>query len=261
MGMAITVKRQLWAGRLTWLAVPLCFGAVAVALIAAIGTGWGAWHFRIGLTVLRYAFFAATGGALAALLATLVARGGGRRLIPMNLIALTVALGFVAFVGNQVRIARTVPAIHDVTTNLADPPTFRQLAMRADNLETVPAGGRVDLEALAPEERWRVMHREYYRDLAPVRVPWAVAETIERARSLAAAEGWEIALVDPAAGVLEATDTSLFFRFKDDVAVRVRPAAGGGSTVDMRSISRVGVSDVGVNARRVRAFLADLQQS
>lgn len=261
MGMTISAKRQLWAHRLTWLAVPLCFGAVGIALVAAIGAGWGAWHFRIGFTVLRYAFFAAAGGALAALLATLVARGGGRRLIIVNLVAFTVALGFVAFVGNQVRIARTVPAIHDVTTNLADPPTFRQLAIRADNLETVPAGGRADLEALAPEERWRVMHREYYRDLAPIRVPWAVAETIERARSLAAAEGWEIALVDPAAGALEATDTSLFFRFKDDVAIRVRPAGGGGSTVDMRSISRVGVSDVGVNAGRVRAFLAELQQS
>ncbi|HEV2866129.1 MAG TPA: DUF1499 domain-containing protein, partial [Allosphingosinicella sp.] len=52
-----------------------------------------------------------------------------------------------------------------------------------------------------------------------------------------------------------------FFRFRDNVVVRVRPDSdGSGSVVDMRSISRVGVSDVGVNARRVRAFLADLQR-
>jgi uncharacterized protein (DUF1499 family) len=55
----------------------------------------------------------------------------------------------------------------------------------------------------------------------------------------------------------------LFFRFKDDVVVRVRadPARPGGSIVDMRSISRVGGSDVGVNAARIRSFLVDLAKA
>jgi len=258
--MADAVKRQVWARRLTWLAALLSFGAVAAALIAAIGAGQEAWHFRTGLTVLRYAFFAAIAGAAGALVAAGLARHSGRGLLLVNLLALAVALGFAAFVGNQVRIARSVPAIHDVTTDLDDPPAFRRLEVRADNLETVPAEGRPDLEALAPEERWKAIHREHYRDIAPIRVPWTVAETVERARALAVARGWEIAAVDPEAGTLEAVDTSLFFRFRDDVAVRVRPAAGSGSIVDMRSISRVGVSDVGVNARRVRAFLAELRR-
>jgi len=65
----------------------------------------------------------------------------------------------------------------------------------------------------------------------------------------------------PASGIVEAVDTSFFFRFKDNVVVRVRPVTDtAGSVVDMRSVSRVGVSDVGVNARRVRRFLADLQR-
>ena len=66
--------------------------------------------------------------------------------------------------------------------------------------------------------------------------------------------------VDARAGILEATATTMFFRFKDDVAVRVRPdpTRPGGSIVDMRSISRVGGSDVGVNAARIRRFLFDL---
>jgi uncharacterized protein (DUF1499 family) len=92
-------------------------------------------------------------------------------------------------------------------------------------------------------------------------VPWTRDETLARARALAEQRGWEIVTTDPQAGVLEAVDTSFFFRFKDNIVVRVRPTyENTGSIVDMRSISRVGVSDVGVNARRVRSFLADLQR-
>lgn len=258
--MADSVNRQLWARRLTWIGALLSFGAVAAALVAAIGSGQEWWHFRIGFAVLRYAFFSAIAGAATALVAAAVARRSGRSLRLVNLLALAVAIAFVAFVGNQLRIARSVPAIHDVSTDLDDPPSFRRLAVRADNLETIPAEGRPDLEALTPEARWKAIHREHYSDLAPIRVPWTVAQTVERARALAVARGWEIAAADPEAGTLEAVETSLFFRFKDDIAVRVRPDAGHGSIVDMRSISRVGVSDVGVNARRVRAFLAELQR-
>jgi uncharacterized protein (DUF1499 family) len=83
-------------------------------------------------------------------------------------------------------------------------------------------------------------------------------DAIRRAEAIALDRGWDIAKSDPEAGRLEATATSLFFRFKDDVVIRARPAPDGGSVVDMRSISRVGGSDVGMNAKRVREFLADL---
>ena len=81
---------------------------------------------------------------------------------------------------------------------------------------------------------------------------------MRRAAALARERGWEVALAESER--VEATDTSIFFRFKDDVVVRIRPAPAGGSLVDMRSISRVGGSDVGMNAKRIRAFLADLQR-
>jgi uncharacterized protein (DUF1499 family) len=86
-----------------------------------------------------------------------------------------------------------------------------------------------------------------------------VAEVIAKAERLAKVRGWEIAVVDPIEGRMEATETSRFFAFKDDVVIRVRPTEDGtGSIVDMRSISRVGVSDLGMNAKRVRSFIADL---
>ncbi len=257
--MADALRKRILADRLAWLAIILCLGSVAVALIAALGSGRGYWHFRTGFDLLRYALFAAGAGAFLAIVTAIFARRARPRLRLFNLIALVVALAFLLFLGNQVRIARSVPAIHDVTTNLEDPPRFYRLEMRADNLDNVPAGGRPDLERLSPEERWRALHREHYGDLTTVRVPWDVAETVRRARALAADRGWEIVSTDDR-GVVEAVDTSRFFRFKDDVVIRARRAEGGGSLVDMRSVSRVGVSDVGVNARRIRDFLADLQR-
>lgn len=252
-------KRRVWAGRLTLLAALLCFGSVLVALVLAIGAGQGLWHYRIGLMPLRYIFYAAAGGVAIALIALLLARGVGKLML-VNLAALVVALGFVLYLGSLARTAYSLPPIHDVTTNLADMPQFSRLTVRPDNLKSVEQTERADLRPLSPEERWRALHREAYGDLHTVRVRWNPAETIQRAERLADERGWEIVHADRRAGTLEATATSLFFRFKDDVAIRVRPARGG-SDVDMRSISRVGVSDVGVNARRVREFLSELQRS
>jgi uncharacterized protein (DUF1499 family) len=142
-------------------------------------------------------------------------------------------------------------------------PQFTALKVREDNLENIPDNDDPRLKALDPESRWKALHRQAYSDLRPIRVPWSVEETIRRAEAVARGRGWEIAKADPKAGILEATDTTLFFRFKDDVVVRARPyaEAKGGTEVDVRSISRVGGSDVGMNAKRIRAFIKDLQQS
>ena len=259
--MAGRAKRKSgWAGRLTLLAALLCFGGVAAALVASVGSGQGWWHFRAGFGVLRYAFYAAAGGAVLALIALVLARRRGRLLV-VNLLALIVSVGFLLYLGSLYRTAQSVPAIHDVTTNLDDMPQFSRLTVRPDNLERIPDLGRAELKALPPEERWKAIHREAYADIRTVRVPWTVPETLARAERLTRERGWDVAHSDPEAGTLEATATTFFFRFKDDVVVRARPAPGGGGTlVDMRSICRVGGSDVGVNAKRIRDFLADLQR-
>ncbi|CAA9539220.1 MAG: hypothetical protein AVDCRST_MAG23-1675 [uncultured Sphingosinicella sp.] len=260
MGEAAALSRM--AGRLTGLALLLSLGGVAAALIASVGAGQGAWHFRGAFTVLRYALFAAMAGGLLAIVGVLLARrGGGRGLVRSNLLALAVALIFVLYLGNQIATARSVPAIHDVTTNLADLPRFDTLKVRADNLENVPDNDDPKLKVLDAESRWKAIHRQAYGDLRPLRLNMSVPDVIARAEALARTRGWEIARADRQAGILEATDTTFFFRFKDDVVLRARPhPVKGGTEVDMRSISRVGGSDVGVNAKRIRAFLKDLEQ-
>ena len=260
--MAEARKWRRWAGRLTFLAALLTVGAAAVALIMALGSAWGWWHFRVGLTSLRYCFFAAAAGGVLALVAIFLRRRGGGRLGAVNLIAILVALSFCLYLYSLYRTARSVPPIHDVTTNLEDYPRFYRLRVRDDNLANVPSNGRPELERLSPRDRWVAWHREAYSDLTTLRVPWPVAETIGRAERLARDRGWEVVTVDTSQGILEAVATSRFFRFKDNVIVRVRPLSeGGGAMVDMRSLSRVGVSDVGANAERIRSFLQELRDS
>jgi hypothetical protein len=258
--MAEAGRRRTWAKRLSWAAGLLSIGAVAAALIGAIGSGQEWWHFRLGFQLLRYSAYAAAAGGVLALIGLFVAGRRAPRLMLLNLLFLLIAGGFCFYLYSQYKTATAAAPIHDVTTNLDDMPAFSRLRIRDDNVKDVPDRDRADLKALGPAERWEAIHREAYGDLRTVNLPWSVEETVRRAEALAHERGWEVAAADPRGGRLEATETSRFFRFKDDVVLRVRPApGGGGSLVDMRSVSRVGVSDVGVNARRIRAFLADLQ--
>lgn len=251
-----------WTRRLTTAALVLTLGGLAAALIAAVGSGQGSWSFREGFAVLRWAFYAAVAGGIVAIVAFVLSRRSGVRSGGLNLLALAVALIFGGYIARQVSTASSVPAIHDVATDLDDLPQFATLKLRDDYLEKVPDNDDARLAALPPLERWKAIHRQSYSDVRTVRVPGDVAQVTQRAQSLARERGWDIAKVDAKGGIVEATATTLFFRFKDDVVVRVRPEpTGRGSIVDMRSISRVGGSDVGVNAQRIRAFLADLRKA
>jgi uncharacterized protein (DUF1499 family) len=100
--------------------------------------------------------------------------------------------------------------------------------------------------------------RAGYPDLGPARFAASPDRVLARAVDVARGLGWEIVATEPAEGRLEATDRTRRFGFRDDVVVRVRPD-GAGSRVDVRSVSRVGRSDLGTNARRIRAFLDSLR--
>jgi hypothetical protein len=259
--MAEARKWRMWAKRLSWAAAVLVVGGIGAALIGAVGAGQEWWHYTAGFKFLRYGTYAAAAGGVAALAAVFAARRVLPRLVLLDLAILLVAVAFCLYMANMYRSARAAVPIHDITTNLDDYPRYYRLRVRDDNLANIPDLGRRDLAALPPRERWKAAHRVAYPDLQTVRMPGTVEEIVRRAEALARERGWEIVTVDPREGVMEAVDTSRFFQFKDNVIVRVRPLSDNtGSMVDMRSMSRVGVSDTGVNARRIREFLADLQR-
>ena len=140
------------------------------------------------------------------------------------------------------------PPIHDITTDTDDPPQF-------DAVVTLRAEAANSLDYPAETA---VAQRAGYPDLATVTMRGDPASLVERARAVATGLGWEVVATDPAGGLLEASDTTFWFGFIDDVVVRIRPAAGG-SKVDVRSVSRVGGGDLGANAARIRRFLERMQ--
>lgn len=221
--------------------------AVVVMALAGLGSRWGWWHFRTGFSLLRWGGYAALAGAALTLAGALAGRGRRRPIVAAVLLA-AVALATVAVPWQWRRTARQVPPIHDITTDTEQPPEFVALRERPGATNPVEYGG--------PEIA--AQQRTGYPDLQPLTLAVPPREALARAERAARDLGWTIAAVDTTAGRLEATDRTLWFGFRDDVVVRVAPADGG-SRVDVRSLSRVGGSDVGTNAARIRRFLERLR--
>ena len=235
-------------------------GALLWGLVSAVGSGWGLWEWSRGLTGVTWSFILAIGAILLGILFGWRAKKTGvARPRLLRWVGMLVAIIYVGWIGTFILASASAPAIHDVSTALADPPTFRTLTLRSDNLDAIPGEGDADMKGMNPQQRWVVIHQQEYGDIRSVRINEPVPNVIAKAERLAKARGWDIAISSPEEGRLEATETSTFFRFKDDIVLRVKPTeTGDGSIVDMRSVSRVGTNDLGVNAKRVRSFLADL---
>ena len=224
---------------------------IALALLALAGP-----LYRIGLLSIPNAFTLLGGAAFVGIAAMLLGLGTalwayrrGARLTAV-LAAGAFVLGLIAFAipFQWQRTARSAPPIHDITTDLENPPAFEAV---------------VPLRAEAPNTLERPpmltqQQRDGYPDLAPITLPQPPAEVFDRALAVAQEAGWEIVTADKSTGRIEATDTTRWFGFKDDVVVRIMPW-GSGTRVDVRSVSRVGRSDLGTNARRIQRYLEALQ--
>ena len=221
--------------------------AAGSAAVAAAPLG-----HRIGIAPLGPAFLLLAAGVLliAVSVGVLGARiVGGRGLPDLAARAALAAAVVVGAVPMMTLISASgAPPIHDVTTDTENPPAF--VAAVALN-----APGRTEHEGPTLAERQRAA----YPDLRPAELPVEPADAFRRALAVVRRMGWELLATDPDTFRIEATDRSFWFGFEDDVVVRITPS-GAGSRVDVRSISRVGVGDLGVNAARVRAFVAALTE-
>lgn len=228
----------------------ISIAAALLLIIAGPGTRLELWEFGAGFLMMRWAFFLGLGGAGLALLLLAVPklrRGRGATLAIALILGLATA--WVPWTGFQA--ARSLPMIHDISTDTVNPPQFVEVVpLRANAPNPVAYAG----DEVASQQRLA------YPDIQPLELSLAADLAFERALQTARELGWEIVSAAPATGRIEATATTFWFGFKDDVVIRIEPA-GDSSRLDIRSKSRVGRSDVGANAARIRSFFSRFERA
>ncbi|MEO0982029.1 MAG: DUF1499 domain-containing protein [Pseudomonadota bacterium] len=276
--MSSDVQDAGWRQTFALSALILSVLAVIWFLAAALGTKFGLWGWQFGLGQMYFSWgpivVGITGAvALAALVVSLI---GAPRKRPFMLAlgALFISGALIGRLFGLAAGAQSLPPIHDVQTDWERPVAFSQTLL--DARETAGALNQVLANPVIPDganARWPGMggmsnadaqagaiEEERYEAIAPLTVGDAPGAVFDRAMGVVERRGWEVVTSDKAAGVIEATETSFWFGFKDDVAIRIT-AEGAGSRVDMRSVSRVGLSDLGANQKRIYLFLQDVNAS
>ncbi len=236
--------------RLAHVALVLAITAATLSVMSGFGHRFGLWSFTVGFAVLGGAACLAIVASVSGLAALIGAgTGGARRAKIMAIASLAVSLPVFAVPLHWLYLARSLPPIHDITTDTRNPPNFVAI---------------LPLRRLAPDSsvyggpRVAALQRRAYPDIRPTVLPVSPAEAFQDALNAARSLGWHIVAAVPQDGRIEATDSTFWFGFTDDIVVRVRPVAAG-ARVDLRSTSRVGLSDLGTNARRIRTFLKVLR--
>ena len=167
--------------------------------------------------------------------------------------AVLLSLVPVILVATQLKVAVSVPEIHDITTDTVNPPVFEEIAILRKE-----APNDLVYEYQGSAEKLAELQHAAYPDLRSLTSSLPINKVVDHSIRILQEQGLEVINVDHTKGLVEATATSFWYGFKDDVVVRVQ-AAEQGSRIDLRSTSRVGRSDVGVNAARIRTFSKKFQ--
>ena len=163
----------------------------------------------------------------------------------MALLLSTIAIAIPLSMLNK---GKSVPPIHDISTDLVNPPEFVAIApLRADAPNPV---GYAGVEVATQQ-------RAAYPELQTLNYTQSKSELVEATKQAIDHLGWQLVNIDADQGIVEATDRTMWFGFKDDVIVRITDN-GSKRLVDIRSKSRVGGSDLGKNAERIHGFIEEL---
>lgn len=250
-------------------ALLLLLGLLPLLLVGlgAVGTklGWFGWKFGFGVLTVDWAPKAAFVGLGAGVLAVILALvSGARRLWLAAVLAVLAPASVLAGMSGLKAQASSVPRVHDVSTDVEDPPmpSAALLRLRGTDANPIEREPRMEIRKGRPEvENWaddRVLRisADACPGAKPVRLAEAPAEAEARVDAAARAAGLKVRVGDEE-GRVEATAASFWYGFKDDVIARIRPE-GAGSRVDLRSVSRVGGSDLGANCARVTKIVQAL---
>lgn len=227
-----------------------------VLVAAALGYRWDLWSVRFALlTLTKYATYGALAGAALSMVG--IGRswpGGASRGLVLSVVGVIIGLGAFHTIFEHWKMVQTSPFIHDITTDTENPPEFIAVVALRESAAANPhtyAG-----PDLALRQRFGGFN-EPYKDILPVMTKLAPGAAYDQALDVAQDMDWQIVDADRTNGRIEASDTSFWYGFTDDIVIRV-VATPEGSRIDMRSLSRVGRSDVGVNAARIREYMTAL---
>lgn len=226
--------------------------AATLAFIASgYGYQWDIWSLGFAFTLLTYSAYAAIGLAVINLISLWFLRKSRTKAIVYVVFSfiITGAAASTAIYWQQ--RAQSVPPIHDISTDVNNPPEFSAIVrLRSDAPNPPEYAGKETAE----------MQRESYPEIEPLTVPHDLQDVMDAAVMLISEREWKLVAVNRKEGRIEATETLPWFGFKDDVVLRFTQTETG-TQVDMRSKSRIGRGDVGVNAERIDEFLEDLEEN
>ncbi len=218
--------------------------------IAVLGNRLGAFHFGIAFQIIQWTVILALAVFVIGLLVSFFVRksnpASSKAARAGALLCLLPLIG----IGSQMVVGRSVPQIHNISTDITDPPQFNQVvALRGGNSNPLA----YDAEVLGPVQSEAYPNvKTYVSDLTP-------SAAHAKALAIVGDLGWELVASDEEGGLIEATETTALWGFKDDIVIRFQPI-GDQLEVDLRSVSRIGRSDLGANAKRIEKFLQAFDQ-
>ena len=223
----------------------LSYLAVLGFPLSVIGTRMELFDFRGGFTGLKYTVYLALAVFVLGLLVAIWQRKsnplGSRAAKHAVLISLIPLVG----IGSQIMTAKSVPPIHNISTDTVNPPKFSRIAeirTAEDNPLAYDVAKLADVQTKA------------YPNVKTVYSKLTLPEAHGKALVIAEALGWEVVNQDVVSGIIEATEKTMLWAFKDDIVIRVQNS-GDQVAIDLRSVSRVGQSDLGANAKRIEKFI------
>lgn len=221
-----------------------------ISLVAGLGTRFNWFFFRIGLemmgiaTIVGLVAIAISIIAIVAFFFTPLNKG-----IYLSILGLIISIP-VAVIPLYMRYEIKVPPIHDITTDITNPPAFVSILPLRKDAYNKPEYGGPDIAA---------QQTKAYPDIKTLTLNMSANKAFSKALNIAKNMDWEIVAVEPREWRIEATATTFWMGYKDDIVIRIK-AHDKMSSLDIRSVARVGKSDFGKNAKRIRIFLREMQK-
>lgn len=254
---------SVWKERLIKLAFWAAIIGAVLTPLAGLGTRLGLWTYSFGFQVLQAGLVALIVAAVLAIIGVIWSLASRPRDgLSRAFLTLIIVAAVVAIPANALRIAFSgqFAPIHDISTDVEDPPQFVEiLPLRGPDTNTTVYADKI--VGFGPDEgkHYSEIQAQFYPDVESVILTDTPADAFVKALATVDQMGWELVAADADQGRIEATDTTFWFGFKDDVVIRLREQ-GEGTRLDIRSSSRVGMGDVGANVTRIRAYVAALTQ-